>query len=113
MDAHRTEADDASRYTDTSFGHRYIPVDIDYSTRDMSSQAAEEKAAETKKPEETPPAPLLEALEEDDEFEEFEAEHWSHTDATSPPPKQQWMDNWDDDMDDDFTRNLRAALTKS
>jgi hypothetical protein len=22
------------------------------------------------------------------------------------------MDNWDDDMDDDFTKNLRAALTK-
>jgi DSS1/SEM1 family len=77
----------------------------------------EEKAAEIKKeetPKDAPPAPLLEALEEDDEFEEFEAEHWSSShvaDATAQ--KQLWMDNWDDDMDDDFTKNLRAALTKS
>ena len=55
----------------------------------------------------------LEALEEDDEFEEFEAEHWSPAAADATPPQQQWMDNWDDDMDDDFTKNLRAALTKS
>ena len=51
---------------------------------------------------------MMEALEEDDEFEEFEPCHWSK--AETEEETQQWMENWDDDMDDDFTKNLRAAL---
>jgi hypothetical protein len=53
---------------------------------------------------------LTEAVEEDDEFEEFEPEHWSKAEQEEEP--QQWMDNWDDDMDDDFTKNLREELVK-
>ena len=62
------------------------------------------------------PKSIIDALEEDDEFEEFENEQWSKSDTTAaaqiPTQQQQWMDNWDDDMDDDFTKSLRAALTK-
>jgi DSS1/SEM1 family len=54
---------------------------------------------------------LLEAMEEDDEFEEFEPEHWGK--LQQEEEAQQWMDNWDDDMDDDFTKNLRAELLKN
>jgi DSS1/SEM1 family len=56
-------------------------------------------------------AALIEAMEEDDEFEEFDPEHWSK--AEQQEETQQWMDNWDDDMDDDFTKCLRAELQKS
>lgn len=56
------------------------------------------------------PKILLEAMEEDDEFEEFEPEHWGKSEVEEE--SQQWMDNWDDDMDDDFTKNLRAELIK-
>lgn len=62
------------------------------------------------------PKAIMDAFEEDDEFEEFENEQWSKNDTTAavqiPTQQQQWMDNWDDDMDDDFTKSLRAALTK-
>ena len=54
---------------------------------------------------------LMEAMEEDDNFEEFQDEHWGKDQKTEI--KQQWMDNWDDDMDDDFTKNLREELLKS
>lgn len=53
---------------------------------------------------------LMETLEEDDAFEEFEAENWGNADLEEET--QQWVDNWDDDMDDDFTKNLRAELLK-
>jgi DSS1/SEM1 family len=56
-------------------------------------------------------AALIEAMEEDDEFEEFDPEHWNKADQQEET--QQWMDNWDDDMDDDFTKNLREELLKS
>jgi len=52
-----------------------------------------------------------EAIEEDDEFEEFIPCHW---DAKNEDPEDatQWQDNWDDDdIEDDFTKNLRAELT--
>lgn len=64
-------------------------------------------AASTKKPK---PVSLMETLEEDDAFEEFEAENWGNADMEEET--QQWVDNWDDDMDDDFTKNLRAELEK-
>ena len=55
----------------------------------------------------------MEAIEEDDEFEEFEPAHWAAGEEVSEDT-QQWQDNWDvDDMDDDFTKNLREELTKN
>jgi hypothetical protein len=63
-----------------------------------------------------PEKSLLEALEEDDEFEEFQPEHWSKSDtnaaAEAAAPTQQWMENWDDDIEDDFVKALRAELIK-
>ncbi|TPX43423.1 hypothetical protein SeMB42_g04363 [Synchytrium endobioticum] len=56
--------------------------------------------------------PKLGPIEEDDEFEDFDREDWpeaeeDHTDV------QCWIVNWDDtDVDDDFTRQLRAELSK-
>ena len=50
---------------------------------------------------------------EDDEFEEFDPAHWNK-DAMEEETQQQWMENWDDDMENcDFTKNLREELQKS
>uniref|UniRef100_A0A6B2LYR9 26S proteasome complex subunit DSS1 n=1 Tax=Arcella intermedia TaxID=1963864 RepID=A0A6B2LYR9_9EUKA len=59
----------------------------------------------------TPKKEEFEGLEEDDEFEEFE-DDWvetqeDKTDATL------WEDDWDDeDIEDDFSAQLRQELTK-
>lgn len=53
---------------------------------------------------------LMETLEEDDALEEFAAEDWGV--AEKEEQTQMWVDNWDDDMNDDFTKNLRAELQK-
>lgn len=56
---------------------------------------------------------VIEAIEEDDEFEEFEPANWSAGEEVAEDT-QQWQDNWDvDDMDDDFTKNLRAELSRN
>ena len=55
---------------------------------------------------------LMEAIEEDDEFEEFEPAHWAANEEEAEDV-QQWQDNWDDAMDDDFTKNLREELAKN
>lgn len=55
----------------------------------------------------------VEAIEEDDEFEEFVPAHWAAGEEVAEDA-QQWQDNWDaDDMDDDFTKNLREELMKN
>ncbi|KAG9046806.1 hypothetical protein FS837_003625 [Tulasnella sp. UAMH 9824] len=73
--------------------------------------------------------PQLGALEEDDEFEEFPAADWDNSETTlanltknsasSDPSKptavdQLWEDNWDDDdVEDDFSKQLREELAKT
>ncbi|CAG8500630.1 8585_t:CDS:2 [Ambispora gerdemannii] len=58
------------------------------------------------------PIPQLGALEEDDEFEEFAAEDWNETEDDKET--KLWEDNWDDeDVEDDFSTQLRAELTKA
>ena len=69
---------------------------------------SQSSADASKKPE---PKTLMEAMEEDDKFEEFEPEHWGKDETEEET--QQWMDNWDDDMDDDFTKNLREELGRA
>jgi len=76
-----------------------------------SIMSEETKKASEAKTADAEPKPLVEAMEEDDEFEEFEPEHWAK--GQTEPESQQWMDNWDDDMDDDFTKNLREELQKN
>merc|ERR1712110_911421 len=54
----------------------------------------------------------LGVLEEDDEFEEFPAEDWK---AVSEGDKGDdvWEENWEDDnIEDDFSMQLRAELEK-
>uniref|UniRef100_UPI00358DE63B 26S proteasome complex subunit SEM1-like n=2 Tax=Myxine glutinosa TaxID=7769 RepID=UPI00358DE63B len=49
-------------------------------------------------------------LEEDDEFDEFPAEDWIGLDDEDT---HVWEDNWDDDnVEDDFSQQLRAELEK-
>jgi 26 proteasome complex subunit DSS1 len=73
----------------------------------MSTTATAKKDEIKEKP------PLVEAIEEDDEFEEFIPAKWDKSDEDAEDA-QQWKDNWDDDdIEDDFTKNLRAELTKN
>lgn len=68
---------------------------------------------ENKKKEVETKPPLIEAIEEDDEFEEFDPCKWDADDENAEDA-QQWQDNWDDDdIEDDFTKNLRAELSKN
>ncbi|XP_055995774.1 26S proteasome complex subunit SEM1-like [Ostrea edulis] len=56
--------------------------------------------------------PDLGLLEEDDEFEEFPAEDWTGADEEEEDVNV-WEDNWDDDnVEDDFSSQLRAELEK-
>ncbi|KAI9302065.1 DSS1/SEM1 family-domain-containing protein [Cunninghamella echinulata] len=55
----------------------------------------------------------LGALEEDDEFEEFDAEDWADEDEDKDDTHY-WEDNWDDDdIEDDFSQQLKAELEKT
>ncbi|KND00376.1 uncharacterized protein SPPG_04700 [Spizellomyces punctatus DAOM BR117] len=59
-----------------------------------------------------PKPPQLSALEEDDEFEDFAIENWTEADEDHEDALL-WDDNWDDeDLNDEFTRQLRAELIK-
>ncbi|KAI8900548.1 DSS1/SEM1 family-domain-containing protein [Globomyces pollinis-pini] len=51
-------------------------------------------------------------LQDDDEFAEFEIQDW--TDAQEDTVDVSlWIDNWDnDDLQDDFSKQLRAELQK-
>ncbi|PAA93164.1 hypothetical protein BOX15_Mlig009011g1 [Macrostomum lignano] len=55
-------------------------------------------------------------LEDDDEFEEFPTEDWGPADeegSDDPDAVNVWEDNWDDDdVEDDFSKQLRAELAK-
>ena len=72
---------------------------------------------QSKKSEDKPAKSIIEALEEDDEFEEFDsAAAWDDVKNTGMNDDEavQWQDNWDDDdIDEDFTRALRAELTSN
>lgn len=65
-----------------------------------ATTAASAPAATNTKPE-------LGLLEEDDEFEEFPVEEWRE-DKEDQSDLHQWEDNWDDDnVEDDFSKQLR------
>ncbi|KAI0784150.1 DSS1/SEM1 family-domain-containing protein [Abortiporus biennis] len=96
------------------------------------SAAASSSKAETSKVTETTPThkeddsqATLGVLEEDDEFEEFAVADWedhqtdlAHLGGTAPGAAQSggdklWEDNWDDDdIEDDFSVQLRSELAK-
>ncbi|KAF8223840.1 hypothetical protein L208DRAFT_1314912 [Tricholoma matsutake] len=81
------------------------------------------KAAEEEKPDDQH---HLGVLEEDDEFEEFPVADWddsqtdlAHLGGTSPGAAKSggdklWEDNWDDDdIEDEFSMQLRNELAKT
>eukprot|EP00638_Chattonella_subsalsa_P006040 CAMPEP_0117737804 /NCGR_PEP_ID=MMETSP0947-20121206/2746_1 /TAXON_ID=44440 /ORGANISM="Chattonella subsalsa, Strain CCMP2191" /LENGTH=69 /DNA_ID=CAMNT_0005553361 /DNA_START=46 /DNA_END=255 /DNA_ORIENTATION=- len=54
--------------------------------------------------------PVLELLEEDDEFEEFADADWDAA-AEDPEDGNEWMEDWDDeDTEDNFCNQLRQEL---
>mmetsp|Transcript_26 Transcript_26/g.67 ORF Transcript_26/g.67 Transcript_26/m.67 type:complete len:85 (+) Transcript_26:84-338(+) len=77
------------------------------------ADAAKTPAKTDDKPVEKPQAENLDALEEDDEFEEFEEQEWTVEDRDAEDTTM-WQDGWEDDEDDDqFTQHLRAELAKT
>ncbi|KAG5190967.1 DSS1/SEM1 family-domain-containing protein [Tribonema minus] len=57
--------------------------------------------------------PVVEGLEEDDEFEEFEEENWSAAQEDTADAAQ-WQEDWDDDaLDEDFCSQLRQELQQN
>ncbi|KAG7451097.1 uncharacterized protein BT62DRAFT_1071695 [Guyanagaster necrorhizus] len=85
-----------------------------------------EKDKEEEKPEEKPQVNTLGLLEEDDEFEEFETADWDdsqtdmvHLNGATPGAVKSggdklWEDNWDDDdIEDEFSVQLRNELAKT
>jgi 26 proteasome complex subunit DSS1 len=89
-----------------------------------STSKAPEKSLKTNEQEDS--QPTLGVLEEDDEFEEFAVADWddSQTDlahlAGAPPGAAKsggdklWEDNWDDDdIEDEFSVQLRNELAKT
>ncbi|TCD60902.1 hypothetical protein EIP91_009312 [Steccherinum ochraceum] len=91
-----------------------------------SSKPAAEPTAKVAEPlKEDENQPALGVLEEDDEFEEFAVADWddsqtnlAHLGGTVPGSAKSkgdklWEDNWDDDdIEDDFSVQLRQELTK-
>jgi len=97
----------------------------------MSTSASTSKPAEKdpkpgndEKPQET--QPHLGVLEEDDEFEEFSVADWddsetdlAHLGGAAPGAAKSggdklWEDNWDDDdIEDEFSMQLRNELVKT
>ncbi|KAI6097596.1 DSS1/SEM1 family-domain-containing protein [Pisolithus croceorrhizus] len=92
------------------------------STAGTSKSTENSKASEKQKTDETQ---HLGVLEEDDEFEEFQVADWddsetdlAHLGGAAPGVAQSggdklWEDNWDDDdIEDEFSIQLRNELTK-
>ncbi|KAJ4480016.1 DSS1/SEM1 family-domain-containing protein [Lentinula aciculospora] len=87
-------------------------------TQDKPANVDEKKKQETR--------PHLGVLEEDDEFEEFTAADWddsqtdlAHLGGVAPGAAKSggdklWEDNWDDDdIEDEFSVQLRNELVKT
>jgi len=93
----------------------------------MSSTAAKsDDPAKSTEPSKEEEIPHLGVLEEDDEFEEFPVQDWddSQTDlahlggvtpgAAKAEGDKLWEDNWDDDdIEEDFSVQLRNELQKT
>ncbi|KAG6879885.1 hypothetical protein C0992_010238 [Termitomyces sp. T32_za158] len=96
----------------------------------MSASASTSKAAETPSKTDEQKTEVaqhhLGVLEEDDEFEEFEVADWddsqtnlAHLGGAAPGSAKSggdklWEDNWDDDdIEDEFSTQLRNELAKT
>ncbi|KAF8501263.1 DSS1/SEM1 family-domain-containing protein [Gautieria morchelliformis] len=96
----------------------------------MSASASASKSADTSKVDQPAPSEpqqaqqsQLGALEEDDEFEEFPAQDWDDSETNlahlngsgaAVATDKLWEDNWDDDdIEDEFSLQLRSELAKA
>ncbi|KAF7327430.1 hypothetical protein MKEN_00320900 [Mycena kentingensis (nom. inval.)] len=90
-----------------------------------SSSTTKQPSSATEKPKESRQAQLG-VLEDDDEFEEFPAADWddgqtdlAHLGGAAPGAAKSggdklWEDNWDDDdIEEEFSAQLRSELSKS
>ncbi|XP_066923034.1 26S proteasome complex subunit SEM1-like [Clytia hemisphaerica] len=76
------------------------------SSKDKKDQKIASEKKEEKKTD-------LGSLEEDDDFEEFPMEDWNEK-QENKADLQVWEDDWDDDdVEDDFSQQLRAELEKN
>ncbi|EMR09493.1 hypothetical protein PNEG_02082 [Pneumocystis murina B123] len=75
--------------------------------KDQYNSVLTENTAEEKKID-------INTLDDDDEFEDFQAEDWTEADTDLGISKDKlWDDNWDDDdIEDSFSISLRAELQK-
>ncbi|KAK6515462.1 hypothetical protein TWF506_007797 [Arthrobotrys conoides] len=68
------------------------------------------------KPEETKePKAIKKVLDEDDEFEDFPAEEWEEDETEVPGGGKPnlWEESWDDDdLSEDFSKQLKEELKK-
>lgn len=57
---------------------------------------------------------IIKSLEEDDEFEDFQAEDWTQQETVGVEgQKALWVEDWDDnDVDDNFSKELKEELSK-
>ncbi|KAK7044105.1 hypothetical protein VNI00_007821 [Paramarasmius palmivorus] len=96
------------------------------STAQSSKPKSDAKPPTDEQQKEEEARPHLGVLEEDDEFEEFAAANWSdsetdlaHLGGQAPGAAKSggdklWEDNWDDDdIEDDFSVQLRNELAKT
>lgn len=100
-------------------------------TKKDGAKNVQDKAAPANQPK--PVGEQISLLEEDDEFEEFEngtwinsifffkkfhiiscnLETWTKEEEEQEQSEAQWVDDWDDEqVDDDFSKQLRAELEK-
>ncbi|KAJ2546625.1 26S proteasome complex subunit SEM1 [Coemansia sp. RSA 1933] len=82
-------------------------------SQNASKDTRPEQSASSTDPTAKQQTPVANMLEEDDEFEEFEIEDWNE-DAEDKEDVTLWDDNWDDDdLEDDFSKQLRVELEKT
>merc|ERR1711962_1089279 len=93
------------KYISHYFIFREIKLSImaDQKTKKISKEEKDKKDKKTD----------LGMLEEDDDFEEFPAEDWDEKEENMDDIHV-WEDDWDDDnVEDDFSLQLRAELEKN
>eukprot|EP00954_Amorphochlora_amoebiformis_P008801 684916-Amorphochlora_amoeboformis.AAC.2 len=78
----------------------------------MSAAATKDQKTGDKKDDEKKAKEIQNLVDEDDEFEEFPKDTWDQKEEDNEDEKL-WEDNWDDDdLDENFTEQLREEISK-
>jgi 26 proteasome complex subunit DSS1 len=87
--------------------------EVNHKNRDNQVLGAAEKVVRMSEPAkdvlESEKQKVIQSLEEDDEFEDFQAEDWQDGQAMgTESEKALWVEDWDDnDVDDNFSKDLK------